>query len=291
MSEIKFGYWPRKLDLNGRAIGIRLVNNVDEIVEVMKANGRVVRGWYYPPLTVEGIYERAYALALTHSLMIADGLNGGPCGEFLIALLGMLEGIRLLPEGWVHFYRAATGRQFSDVYCDDGEIVEVLERALSCWSSVATKVRRLAFGAIHWRVFVECYEQQFERFHGQYMVLDTCYRIYCELNANGAREKTHAKRPEFLAMQYSMLVPTWAKTRKVGQKEECDLSKLRNEFVHEARYGGQPIGFGYPKSSGELDLELGNFNTRLILAMLGIKCGYVRSPVGTRSMFGLDLEP
>lgn len=112
---ILFGYWPRKIELcAGRAV-IRPLDHYDEIVTGMKQNTRVANGWLYPPLVAAydrniaiekqpRVYKRVFCTGTTHRLVIRRTATSRQLGEFLIALLGMLEGLRLVPEGWNHFY-------------------------------------------------------------------------------------------------------------------------------------------------------------------------------------------
>jgi hypothetical protein len=292
MGGLKFGFWPRKVDLDAGSTLIRVAADYDDALAATLGNSRVVDQWYYPPLTAEDIYQGVFWLGNTHTVETSVSCDGRRWSEFVVALIGLLDGLRLIPEGWVHFNRIAIKlNSHSDVTCRPVEIETILRIAELFWSGATDAIRRLIFGAVHWRIFSESYKQQFERFSGQYMTLDTCYRIHCEIHGKTKPEPNHAQRAEFLAAYYFMKTPSWAKTRVVGGKTECDLSNLRNEFFHEARYAGEPIGFKYPKFTVPIDLTLGSFNTRLILAILGVKSQYVRSPVETRSMFALDLEP
>lgn len=313
MEEIRFGYWPRKTELRtGRAV-ILPVGNYDEIVESMEQNERVVNGWLYPPLTVECergtapqrrtvIYARKYGVDSTHCLSLPRTSNSRTLGEFLIALLGMLEGLRLVPEGWFHFYCAAVKpHALSDVDCNRGDLEAVLAIAQDFWKATNVEVRRLMFGAIHWRLFSESYEHEFERFSGQYTVLDTCWKVCEHLDAKWWRKWVpkgkpgHALRAKLLAKHCKMRVPSWAKTRKSRSKKGsnpfCKLSQLRNDFTHEGLYGKKPTAFGYPKNfKGSIDFQLAAFNTRLILAILGVKGGYVKSSSETHCPSALDLR-
>ena len=314
MNEIKFGYWPRKIELRiGRAV-IKPVRNYEDHVALMEQSSRALNGWLYPPLIAEAerggrslkqtlIYARRYSTAPTHSLLLPASLKSQARGEFLIALLGMMEGLRLVPEGWVHFYRTAIKlNALSDVHCNRQDLETVLAIGLNFWDRATVKIRRLMFGAIHWRLFAESYEHEFERFAGQYTVLDTCWKI-CEDHLppkwwqKWTRSKgvPHAIRARLLAKQYGIPIPSWAKTRKNSAKPTkafySKLSTLRNGLIHEGVYGQKPIGFGYPKNfKGSPDLALRAFNTRLILAILGVKCEYVTTSCETRCAFLLDLR-
>ena len=141
------------------------------------------------------------------------------------------------------------------------------------------------FGAIHWLLLSQSYEHEFEEFGAQYTVLDSCYRVHTSLHQN-IKYTHHAERPAFLASHYSIPEPPWATVRSDGT---CELSVVRNAFIHEGRYGAEPIGFSHPDSRHNTVLELRAFNTRLILGLIGVDAAYVRSPVNTRQMHGLGL--
>jgi hypothetical protein len=300
MAEIKFGYWPCKRELSAGVAQVRPLSDYDGTVQGISGSGRIANKWLYPPLTraydpklapdkQPEIYESVYRIKATHVLTLPDATDATKCGEFLIALLGMLEGLRLIPEEWGHFYRMAIERHtLCDLVCDRRDLEQVLEMALQFWRKSDTDVQRLIFGAIHWRLFSESYPHHFERFNGQYIVLDTCYRLHCRIFGKpSSNDGLHATRPSFLAREHKVPVPSWA---VIGPDRTCDLSRLRNKFFHEGLYGGQPIGFAYPTFATSIDFELAAFNTRLILALLGVPCSYVRSDVATRSMHGLGLH-
>lgn len=315
MKEISFGYWPRNIELHAGGATIRPVGSFDRVVKSMEQNNRVTNGWLYPPLVIERdqsnslssrttVYKRVFGVDSTHCLCLPRTSNARMLGEFLIALLGMLEGLRLIPEGWVHFYRAAVKpNTLSDVCCGARDLERVLTIGQKFWTAHDTVVRGLMFGAIHWRVFSESYEHEFERFSGQYTVLDTCWNIFerlepgwiskyqklsnaskCAVSINPKPKYVpHGARPSVLAKRYKLRIPLWARTRN---GRPCRLAELRNKLVHEGQYGEKPIGFGYPKNfSGSIDLEVASFNTRLILAMIGVKSQYLRSSVHKRSQF------
>ena len=304
MEAIKFGFWPQSWKLNAGRIKIQPLTNFDELVGKMDRCGQVSGSWFYPPLTrahdpklapeaSPQIPATVYSLTATHELETTEK----EFGEFVIALVGLLTGLRLIPEKWKHFYRTAIKpNAFSDLICHPEEIERVIGQADVFWHTSNSEVKRLIFGAIHWRSFCESYQHEFERFGGQYTVLDTCYRIYRQTHPRAPRkDDRHAERPGALAKAYGLKVPPWAiiqPTNSLSRKTECSVSELRNAFFHEGLYGKEPIGFGYPdeaKFSGPIDLQLGNFNTRLILAIIGVKCGYVRSAVDDRNIRGLDL--
>lgn len=70
--------------------------------------------------------------------------------------------------------------------------------------------------------------------------------------------------------------------------KESSLSKQRNELIHEATYGGDPIGYSLPDQN--YSLELTSFNTKLIAAALGLQTSYLLAEPNNRNMWGWDLE-
>lgn len=319
LQQIKFGYWPRAMTLRAGSIVVEPLPDYQQTVESLGKEGRVANGWFYPPLRTARhpktstetprIYESVYQLTLTHRIVVRKSARARELAEFLIAALGLIEGLRLLPEGWVHFYRAAVKpHMLSDVDCTRQDLEAVLLRAEAFWREATAEIRRLMLGAVHWRLFAESYEHEFERFSGQYTVFDTCWKLLELLEPgwldrdmnNGkipkrlrawASRRSHAVRPALISRHFRMAVPSWARVRKSRSKNtpECRLSDLRNEFIHEGLYGRRPIGFGHPKNfKGSIDFQLAAFNTRLILALLGVNCQYSRSSAETHCAFALD---
>jgi hypothetical protein len=92
---------------------------------------------------------------------------------------------------------------------------------------------------------------------------------------SGRQKVKHAERVVKMATNYCLDLPGWAETDSHGKSE---LSELRNELFHEAKWAGRPIGFTRPKSDA-IDYELGLLNSRLLLALLGWNHPFIRSRV------------
>src|SRR5207248_9802057 len=157
-----------------------------------------------------------------------------------IVLMGLVDGMRLIPEGWVHFYKAPiTPGKLCDLFCDEREIAEVVYAAAKWWQQSIHEARRAMFGAIHWFCFSGLYPHEFEEFAGKYIVLDTLDWIHRK--RTGENRGVHAARASKLANVYGLQVPSWA----VIQKKTCRLAEIRNALIHEGQFGGRPIGFAH----------------------------------------------
>lgn len=304
MTKVKFGYWPRNWSIKTPAFSIEPEPEYDKIVEAVRSTGLIAGNWLYPGLTRvydPGLKEeerpkaptQSYSLKPTHELTISKSGDSRKYGEFIISLLGLLEGLRLIPDEWRHFYKMAVKPQtLNDLLCDKNEIERVLTKADALWDTIQPSTQNKLFGAIHWFLFSQSYEHEFEQFGAQYIVLDTCYRIHCEINGEPRPRTSHARRPSYLANEYGILEPSWTSVVSGSRPERCDLSDLRNDYFHEGYYGGDPIGFSHPDNfTIPITLQLRCFNSRLILSILGINSGYTRSAVDTRQIRGLDLDP
>lgn len=292
---VDFGWLPLRHSYATTRLRVQPLPDFDDRIAEVKKTGRLDEGggWFYPPLVEisrSGIEVPAstFALPSTHRLEVDGADDQRGLADLAIAVIGMVQGVRLVPEGWWHLYRAAVKpRAFGDLLAHAGAVQKVLA-ALECfWQSHTPEVRARLFGAVHWYVFGHCYQHQFECFNAQYTVLDTLFKI--DQLIQPPRKMVHAKRPAHLAQQYGLIVPSWAVV--TGNPPECELSKLRNDMVHEARYAGAPIGFAHPKRDLPIDHELALFNCRLLLALIGVRCRYVRSAIDLRSPHGLDPEP
>jgi hypothetical protein len=294
MIEKRFGWWPRNSKVDARATRVDLLATFDASIAAVKDDPRAYDGWYYPPLEpvrsssgetkpTPHIPAPIYELPPTHRISGSEDWMDDDYLHFVIALLGLVDGMRLVPEGWQHFYRTPIrfGR-LADLVCDNREIAEILFVAAIWWQAHSVEERRAMFAAAHWYSFSGLYHHEFEEFAAKYTVLDTLYWIHSRHTSKG--NVAHCQRPSILAAAHGLQTPSWA----IVTNRSCRLSDLRNDLIHEAKFAGEPIGFAHlPELS--LTLELGAFMTRLIIAMLGVKCSYIQSPTDTRSMHGLGL--
>jgi len=261
-----------------------------DVTSAILSHKRAYDGWIHPPLAPASLSQPspeipaiAYKLPATHQLTGEAEWMDPEYAGFVIALIGMLDGLRLVPEGWSHFHKAAVApMKLADIVCTAREVAKAIDLASQWWKAANQECRKWMFGSIHWYCFASGYDHEFERFGGLNTVLDTMHRIHIE--QGGTRARTYAQQTQVLAKAYGIPVPPWA----VVRGKSCDLSALRNEFIHEGRYGGEPIGFAFPKRS--ITLELAAFMTRLILAVLGVECGYIHSSTTTWQMHGLDFS-
>jgi hypothetical protein len=294
----RFGWWPRNSTIDARVTRVDLLPDFEKIKEAVQNHPCAYDGWFYPPLQrvrkssaetkdPPQVPASIYELPSTHSITGTVAWMDDDYLHFVIALIGLIDGMRLVPEGWQHFYKAPIhpGR-LADLVCDHREIAEVIFVSTDWWQSHSIDERRAMFAALHWFCFSGLYHHEFEEFSAKYTVLDTLDWIHRQ---QGAAEVPHAVRPSRLAVDYGLLTPTWAVVSKdAAGKASCRLSSIRNELVHEAKFAGAPIGFAHlPEPS--LTLEFGAFLTRLIIAMLGVNCSYIGSPSDTRCMHGIGL--
>ena len=296
--DIKFGFLREECKVCWPDGSIEPLPSRHAMVVNLDSSGHICGDWLYPPLVdASGIPQsgmthpkvpaKIFALAPTHKLTIASDLQDSDFSNFLISLFGFMKGLRLVPEGWQHFYRMPLGRgALCDFLADNSSIAKMLELATEFWkSNKHTEVRRGIFGAIHWHLFGQLYEHEFERFNAQYIVLDSCFALFKHL----VKPKgliNHGERPYRMCNEYDLAVPAWA-MKSLDKK--FPIAEIRNQFFHEGLYGGSPIGFAHPTDIPSIEHELTNFNARLILAMLGASNVYTKSSVDTRQYHCFDL--
>lgn len=292
---IELGWLPENRSYNFPGGTIVPLDDIEVRVASVRTCDRISGGWLYPPLerrhrslTSKGpppeLYARTFSLPTTHRLTLV----GPPSAHdemlpLFVTVFGLMKGLRLLPEDWLHTMRAAMepGR-LVDFRCDRSAVCEVLELTSSFWHRNHRKTRDEFFSALHWHLLGQSYENPFESFMAQYMVLDACWFVHEELNSPKKQLRSpkkplrHAERVVEMASTYCLDLPKWAHTNINGRSE---LSGVRNELIHEAKWAGQPVGFSCLPATESIDYELGLLNTRLLLAILGWKNKYVRSRI------------
>jgi hypothetical protein len=291
-----FGWYPKKLGLSGSRVRIATLPDFEEVLSAVHKDSRTGNRWVYPELVEDRdsgprgqkplVYAPRFELPCTHVIEVKGGSNEEI--EFGIVFLGFLLGMHLLPKGWGYLRRTTSKvHQLIDAHCYNDSVIPFLEKGLAFWNQgKGTKVPSLTFGAVHWYLYSQSYEQQFERFAGLYTVLDSCWRIACELNIVPRQHIRHACRAHWLGSHYGLAIPRWAVPDSSGKSE---LATIRNELIHDAHFGGKPIGFAFPQIP-KLVLQLRHYCARLILAMVGIDCEYVHSSCETRGIYPLRQE-
>lgn len=69
-------------------------------------------------------------------------------------------------------------------------------------------------------------------------------------------------------------------------QRKSELSELRNELIHEAKFAGHPIGFGYPANCSVWDTEFPRFVSVLLLSCIGVKNEFTNAPVTSYQISG-----
>jgi len=294
---MKFGFLARHLSLASTQWQVEVLPEFGEALAAVKDSQSADSDWFWPPTTVERPIRPAgwFELPTTHRLSL-DGIDAGiDPGEadhlavFLIALLGFLFGLELLPEHWRHSRRVAlTPHKLTDLSPTDGAVVRILDFALRRW--LAEPLFRERFlGLVRWHALSLTTDEPHELFAAQYMLFDACWKIR-ELRVLGADSHPHAERITVLAKECGVPVPSnW----QLELRKNSPFVQARNELFHEAKWRGQPIGFVDTTPGGSLQwrqrnnsfhLELAWFNMRIILALLGDNSPQLSSPIAGRLM-------
>jgi len=300
MNAVQFGFLKDASTITWErgASKIEPLSDQDEIVADLQREESLLDGWFYPPLRPvkssrdTPLVAAGFALPATHQLQLSSETVSDEEANFTIALFGLLKGQRLQRPDWQHFYKAPVESRLNDFLATDEEIERALDIATDFWRRHSPAVCKLAFGALHWHLFAQLYEHEFERFNAQYMALDACAELAFKIQfpRYPARRPPHAIRASKLCSCTGVPKPTWVDAT-IGQTS-CDLAQRRNALAHEAMYGGQPVGFAYPTDHPHMELELTGLVARIFLRLVGISNEYTKSPctTGVVSAFGLPAQ-
>lgn len=282
-----FGVLPEEITYTAHNVEIRPLPDAGQRIAMVLESDRVYRNWVYPLIDKKidqrggakreiDIHAEAFSLIETHEIRTRDGAEvDSEMLEFLIVLFGFVKGLRLNPEGWVHFYRTPVRiGELTDFTASRGRAEDALKVGENYWRTHGgTSVVRNMFGAIHWYLFCQSYAHPFEVFEAQYRVLDTCWRLFVDTHPGApVRKPPHAERAKILCDTFAIPQPTWI--------VNGDLASLRNDLEHEARFAGSPIGFtAVPAAYPAIHHQLAYLNARLIVALLGMDSDYIRTSV------------
>jgi hypothetical protein len=287
--ELRFGFLPEPSSYSGGGLLAEPLPDFGERVSSVWSSGLVDGSWLHPPLIKKNgsrgfgpvpVASEVYTVPETHVLRPAgDGhLPENSLCDLIISVIGFLKGLRLIPEGWNHFYRTPVQiGSLVDFYCDDSQIGKAVEQTLGFASlHSGTEMPTRMFAALHWHLTSQSYEHEFEIFNAQYVVLDTCWAIFREKIGSIPQKPPHAERLLHMCNHFGIPIPKWA----LVSNKISFLSNLRNEMLHGGYFAQAPIGFEHPAEYPDIDLELRDLNSRLILALLGLSSPYIQSQVG-----------
>lgn len=297
MVQVEFGFLTdaAKITWQSGASCIEALPSHSETVQHVLNSSQVHKGWIHPPLCPvqagrqEPLVPKGFVLPATHRMYLSSSSADDEEANFMIALFGLLKGQRFQRPEWQHFYKAPVASQLNDFIATEAQISRTLDLATDFWRQHTREVQKLAFGALHWHLFAQLYEQQFERFNAQYMALDACAELALKMHFPGFPHNRlpHATRACVLCDRTGVPKPVWVDP-DIGQKD-CALAQRRNALAHEAMYGGQLLGFAYPTNHTHMESELTGLVARIFLSLLGVQNEYTQSPCTSRSVFDFGL--
>ena len=297
MNPVDFGFLNEPTDIQwnqGACHILPLAGYEQRVIGVANQLG-VHSGWFYPPLVKLGdrpdgpSKPNTFSLPVTHKLVLNCSDASEELANLLIALFGLLKGRRLQRDKWLHLYKTPLDSKLNDFSASDASIARALDAALVFWRSHTTdSVRRLSFGAIHWHLFAQLYEHQFERFNAQYMALDACAKLALEMQFPGypTKQPQHWERTSKLCDVTGVPKPIWV--HQLPGQNTCALAQRRNTLIHEAMYGDQPVGFAFPTDHHYMELELTGLVARIFLRLIGVQNAYVATECTTRQTLKFD---
>lgn len=281
--------------LTTRSIRIEPLPDHAHIVAAVLNSKRVLRGWYYPPIHAEHTYhhpdvevpDHAFVLPSTHAMTPLDRETlESELASFVVTALGFAVGMRLGLDGWAHYYRATTRKgELVDFFCSQdgaGLFARQAEEYQVRYSN--TEVTNLMLGALHWYLLSQSYQHAFEILAAQCFVLDTCWHVFqlTDPHAPG-KHIASSDRPQRMCDAFGIPLPEWARSGKHNL-----LSRIRNELFFEGTFAGEPVGFATtPAHTEPLYKELIRLNARLIVALFGIRSGYLATRVDDTELHDL----
>lgn len=280
--EIRFGWLDLRLKLDTPSLQVEPLPDWKDQIAQIKGSRVFGKEFIHLPVAPEAdtgvlVPHERMQLPATHVMKLPGRGPEESRDLYLTAVLGFLLGLRLVPEGMGHLHRVRhKPRDGVMFYSDTREITTCMERALAVWDSGGPEAGRRLFGAVHWYLTAEAgYDHQFERFGFLYTVLDAlhvaaweAYPAYCSKWRTKPTALPHN-------VPHKIRVAELAKHFCSPEPDNLDdLVDQRNKLMHEARLGGEAIGFVANSKIHDMGHSLAFFAEQIILGLLGIPCSY-----------------
>ena len=274
---VNFGYYPHPCDFCMGDISISTLPKHEEAVAWVKRNcDNIDKDWFYAPYTgrqnfgSDGEIEwlpypsRVFALPETHCLRHKNA-DSKEHLEFLIWCFSFFVGMRLTTTeaGFVDSTPLCPGTLVEFLAQPTDKAIDLSERF---WQDNREGKGVKIVPAIIHALFLgqNPHGLDHEKFMFLYMALDACWRLF-KVITSGSNRTPHARRFEVLCDQYGIFSPICVK----------DISRMRNDIVHEAMMFGLPLGFfsdGNKQEVREVNLtciEMRGLACRFLVALLG----------------------
>ena len=292
---MKFGFLIDGKNFECDGFKIAPVLEFNSVLEDFYKTARVSKGWFYGPeielmkstSEKQGFENNApivrksfFQMSSTHQITSTKGYSDDHL-RFLILGYGFLQGLYLTPEGFSYLgYTAYEPTKLNGLSLNDDDYINGMQCINRFYIDSNEEKRNQMFACIHWYLISQSYEFAWDKFDAQYKVMDGIWNLSGIAEDNKRKKGNyipHPQRPIKLTEKYGLKLPLWSKLNTDGKSR---LSKQRNELVHEAKYGGNPIGYSYPEEN--YNLQFRSFNTKLIAAILGIDTPYLKAEPNNR---------
>lgn len=292
---MKYGYLPVEKHVESSSFVIDTLPGLQDYKTIEATWPFVKDGWSYPPWEADSRFEvpqplrpaPVFGFHPSHEIVLKTSTDEADDRlKFLILIHGFLNGLHLLPEGWIHFQRTAIKPGESAIFIiRNNEEGAILELILQRYCSLSLDNRKRCYGLVHWFLMAQEYVTQHDMFSAQYLVADAAHALAQGIDLIG-RRIPHSQRIPRLCEALGLVTPDWAQPEADGQSY---LSRLRNEFFHEALFVEQPIGFGHPVPNVTFGLRC--INELFVLRLIGLDSSVAEYPNHiTRMTYLLELK-
>ena len=304
----EFGYYPVPWSVTTNEFSIQPLQDHPRIVADITNDPNISKDWIYPGpgRSLDFISgqehrmpynSRIFGLPKTHAFKLHASDDPEEL-EFVVWCLSFFMGMRLTTTdaGFLDATPVKPGK-LVDFVLSQRCLVHSVQMALDYLAAERAdpRARKRVAAVIH-ALFLAQYPQSlcFEQFNYLYMALDACFSLLHAKESPRPHVK-HAERIPWMCGKFNMRVPDWADCSATGKS---GLSSVRNDTFHEALFFSQPLGFSvYGGNHSGSDphnviLQMQALICRLLVAILGSPGNsYVRTPVDTRQLHGLELLP
>ena len=293
----EFGFYPHRLRIKAGPITVNSLPDLEQTASDVFASDGVEDNWIYaPPQQVRDfmsgkVWERPYAsrvfgLPKTHVIEHAEAKSEDHL-DFHLWALSFFVGMRLTATeaGFLDATPLQPGK-LVDFVLLGSSLTRAVELADVFWMTDLAEPRRAqCFAAAVHALFLGQNPRnlEFERFVYLYTAIDACYALTAGLRQPPKRNRKHSERIKRMCCQFRIPEPRWV----------SEVAAIRNNTLHEALFMHAPLGFAVYGGSAtqDLTLEMSALVCRLLVVLIGGDgADYVRSPVNTREIHGLDLS-
>lgn len=298
--DCKFGYLPKKCDLEFEYGKISTLENPEKLISNIKTICHESNGFFHvqthqsekksttnpyePVIKSPPFSPNLFNFYQTHSISLPDVNDHvfdlkSNYSFFTLQVIGYITGYRVMPNAsW--FDLKIPSRPTINTYVGDKYFINSLNISINNWL-LSSEEKKVSLSNLLY-IFNRnpCYLWDFERFTFDYQIIDTCFKLL-KPSLNLKKNVRHHERLNIILNHFEI---------SFDQSDVDNIVVLRNDLVHELKWGKELFAGETDENRFRLTYYLHRLNHRILGRMMGLTGKYFKTNPNSIGTYIFDVS-